>query len=66
MQVTTGEMYVNAKIVEGVMDDLHAMQNRIDSERVSGLLAEAEISLNSAIMGILAAKKRIEKEHNTP
>ncbi len=57
---TAGELAIIAKVLDKVREDLNSMQDGLDCGRVSGLLAQAEVNLNSAIMGVLAARKRIK------
>ena len=49
-----------AKNLDEIRGILNFMQDGLKCGRASGLLAEAEVNINSAIMGILAARKRVK------
>ena len=57
---TVGELSIIAKVLDKVREDINSMQDGLKCGRVSGLLAEAEVNINSAIMGVLAARKRVK------
>ena len=55
-----GELSIIAKVLDKMRADINSMQDGLKCGMVSGLLAEAEVNINSAIMGVLAARKRIK------
>ena len=57
---TVGELSIIAKVLDKTREDINSMQDGLKCGRVSGLLAEAEVNINSAIMGVLAARKRVK------
>ena len=55
-----GELSIIADVLDKIRADINSMQDGLKCGRVSGLLAEAEGNINSAIMDVLAARKRIK------